>query len=133
MQIFRLGKLPPADQLIPQLARDEARLRAMGAQAVPVLIETLQDSALVGSAVQSLGVLGETAAPAVPHLLDIVRDARWRASLRVAAMKSLGEIGEPARPAVPYLQQLAGADALNRDQQQLAEAARQALTRIETR
>lgn len=133
LQIYRLGEPPPADQLVPQLVRDEERLRAMGEKAVPVLIDALEDSDLIDSAVQSLGILSETAAPAVPQLLDIVRDRRWRSGVRAAAIEALGKIGNAARPAIPYLQELADTNGISRDEQQLAKAAREAMARIEAR
>lgn len=121
--------------MIPQLARDDARLRELGERVVPVLVEALgaDDASTARLAAQCLGTLGEKAAAAAPHLLEIVRDRAYSPNLREAAIEALGKIGEAARPAVPYLRRLSRPLEFSWDEQRLGEAARRALQQIEGR
>jgi hypothetical protein len=104
---------------------------AMGERAVPELAKALDDNDLAKPAAELLGQMGETASPAVPELLNVVRDRTTDWATRVAAIEALGLIGEAGRPAVPYIEVFSKDDLsgspLNQKQ---VESARQALRRI---
>ena len=104
--IRRLGELgpaaaPAAGELIRRLRRPQDRraaetaLAAIGAGAVPALIEALRhrDFDVRGRAAETLGRMGAAALPAVPALLDAYR---WNHGVEPA----LRSIGDAARPAL---------------------------------
>lgn len=70
-------------------------------------LETDVDSARRQRIVAELGLLGEQAAPAVPHL---VRALGAEPRIAAEAATSLGLIGAPARVALPKLKRLQGSD-----------------------
>ena len=125
----------PAKKPLPELratlrATDEAacldaayKLAAMGAAAVPALIELLREDApawyekKVGrtranpqggnpSDLYSAHALGVVGSPAVAALIEALSDGQW--AVRAAAADTLGNIGSPAKPAVPALLRAAG-------------------------
>lgn len=92
-------------------------IAAIGAPAVPALIEVLDDpDPLVrGHAAETLGLIGADAAPAVPALVKHLSDeGQWTASMGdmgfrqtvgAVAAEALGGIGPAAKEAVPALSQ----------------------------
>ncbi|MBW3540617.1 MAG: HEAT repeat domain-containing protein [Planctomycetes bacterium] len=106
---------PAVDELIARLKGHshsdriyQDTLLAIGRPAVPALAKALRsDYQTAVPAAEVLGQMGESAAAAVPALVDTVRDRGVHWAARVAAIKALGEIGAPSRPAIPYLEALA--------------------------
>ena len=119
-----------ADRSLPQLlaalrASDEAvclravyALAALGAPAVPALLQVLREEAPARyrlnagrsranpaggnpSELHAAHALGAVGAPAVAALHAALEDGEW--AVRAAAADALGNIGAPARPAVPAL------------------------------
>jgi HEAT repeat protein len=81
---FGAGARPAVPVLIPLLAREDPKLRALVAT--------------------TLGRIGPGAAEAVPALRGCL--TAGEADVRVAAARALGSIGPPARPAAPHLRKL---------------------------
>ena len=71
------------------------------AAAVPILIEQLKSHMDTnGSPELSLGYIGE---PAIPSLIDILRDRTHSSVVKENAAKAVSMIGLPAKAAIPYL------------------------------
>ena len=127
-----------ADELVPFLPKSgevykEALLK-IGSSAIPALVEALHDDDLQAKAAADLlGQMGPSAAPAVPELLNVVRDrgAPWH--VREAAILALGRVGPAARPAIPYLEAMITAE-INPfwEDASRSKAARTALEQIRT-
>src|SRR5690242_527550 len=84
--------------------RDAARqaLRDLGPDAVPPLIDSLDDASpeVRAESARALFYLAEWASPAVPRLIEMVKDDPDDAP-RIEAIQTLGVIGDNAREALP--------------------------------
>ena len=87
-------------------ARTLGKIRDAGSEAVPVLIEHLEDKAdtVREHAAEALGDIGPNAAEGVPELVAVLSDPATR--VRRDAVRSLGQIGQAARLAVPDVEKL---------------------------
>jgi HEAT repeat protein len=106
-------------------------LGKMGPTAVPPLIDAVKNKAAAAKkdkakkgqaptdptafvrtkAIEALGNIGAKAKPAVPVLIESLRDANVRAE----AAEALGNIGPAAKEAIPALQEAAGAKGNKKD------------------
>lgn len=100
------------DQLIRFLKHDEPSIRSRSAKAlgeirsekaIQPLIIALDDNAYIvrRNVAFALGLIGESASPAVPKLIELLKDPNW--SVRVNSAFALGAIGESSAPAIPFL------------------------------
>jgi HEAT repeat protein len=62
---------------------------------------------------EAIGALGKMGAPAVPALVDLLKDPSTQDLERVYVMESLAEIGPAAKPALPHLLPLLGVPTTN--------------------
>jgi HEAT repeat protein len=74
------------------------------ATVVPLLIAALKNPGRRWSALNALANLGPAAAPAVPQVIDLLRDPD--PNVRDQACLALGHVGPDAKAAVPHLQKL---------------------------
>lgn len=114
------------------IIRALGELGSAAKQAVPMLMEVLQDPVLHdylgvrSQAAESLGKIGPEAGAAVPALIEALKDEN--STVRSAAAGALGEIGSDAWDVASALN-----DALNDDDQWVRKAAGQALAKVEGR
>ena len=87
-------------------ARTLGKLRTAGLDALPVLVEHLQDGepTVREHAAEAIGDLGPEARSAVPDLVGVLTDSYTR--VRRDAVRSLGYIGTDARSALPAIEPL---------------------------
>ena len=86
------------------VARALARYKKAGAVAVPVLLELLDtetDQNLRRNTIRALGSLGAAAYPAVPRLIELLRESE--AELTQSLVLAIRGIGPPAATALPQL------------------------------
>ncbi len=113
--------------LIRQLADSEPgeygsvvrKLAEAGRVAVPALLEALEspDENVKQGALQALMRVGPEAAPAVPRLIQFVRDDE----VRMFALPALASIGPAARAAAPLALEILQSDPSSTDRMQAAE------------
>ena len=117
---YKAGAASGFRRMLPA-AREQAK------DAVPLLREMLQYKGEHSQVtIETLGLFGPLAAPAVPDLAEILRTRDPDPLRRFFAAEALGKLGETARPAVPALR-----EALQDRSRGVREAAQRALARIE--
>jgi len=87
-------------------ARTLGKLGPNGVDAIPVLVESLEDEAATvrEHSAEALGDIGPLAADAVPDLVSVLDDPATR--VRRDAVRSLGQIGKASRQAILEMKKL---------------------------
>jgi len=108
-ELIRLVKEDPEESVRHNAMIALGEIASAPELCVPVLIEAAKNPNLYycEAPVEALAHFGPAAAPAVPRLIELIRDGF--PSLQIDAMETIGAIGPPARVAVPILIEVAGA------------------------